>query len=137
MKFRALRNWLAAWPVLGLLIFGIGAMAALPGTASAQVGTAINGTVRDASGAVIPDAKVVLHSAATKLDLSTMTNSSGAYAFPSVQPGTYYIRVSKQGFNASVESDLTVVVNQIATYDVTMKTGSITDTDRVQATPNE
>ena len=128
MKFRALRNWLTAWSVLGLLVFGIAVFAAFPGTASAQVGTAINGTVRDASGAVIPDAKVVLHNSATKLDLSTTTNSSGAYAFPSVQPGTYDIRVSIQGFNSAVESDLTVVVNQIATYDVTLKTGSITDT---------
>ena len=84
MKFRALRNWLTAWRVLGLLTFGVGVCVAFPGTASAQVGTAINGTVRDASGAVIPDAKVVLHSAATKLDLATITNSSGAYAFPSV-----------------------------------------------------
>ena len=137
MKFRALRNWLRAWPLNGLLILGIGVLVAFPGTASAQVGTAINGTVRDASGAVIPDAKVVLHSTATKLDLATMTNSAGAYAFPSVQPGTYDIRVSKQGFNAAVESDLTVVVNQIATYDVTMKLGSITDTVTVQATANE
>ena len=137
MKFRALRNWLTVRSLLGLLILGAGVLGAFPGTARAQVGTAINGTVRDASGAVIPDAKVTLRNAATKLDLVTTTNSAGAYGFPSVQPGNYEIRVSKQGFNAAVESDVTVVVNQIATYDVTLKTGSVTETVTVQATANE
>ncbi len=137
MKFRALRNWLTVRSLLGLLILGAGVLGAFPGTARAQVGTAINGTVRDASGAVIPDAKVTLRNSATKLDLVTTTNSAGAYGFPSVQPGNYELRVSKQGFNAAVESDVTVVVNQIATYDVTMKTGSVTETVTVQATTNE
>ena len=86
---------------------------------------------------MIPDAKVVLHNPATKLDLVTTTNSAGAYGFHPVQPGTYDINVSKQGFQAAVESGVTVVVNQIATYDVTMKTGSVTETVTVQATANE
>ena len=137
MKFRALRNWLTVRSLLGLLILGAGVLGAFPGTARAQVGTAINGTVRDASGAVIPDAKVTLRNSATKLDLVTTTNSAGAYGFPSVQPGNYEIRVSKQGFNAAIESEITVVVNQIATYDVTLKTGSVTETVTVQATANE
>ena len=78
MKFRGLRNSLTVWSLSALLILGIGAFAGFPGTASAQVGTSINGTVRDTSGAVIPDAKVVLHNPATKLDLVTTTNSAGA-----------------------------------------------------------
>ena len=89
MKFRALRNWLTVRSLLGLLILGAGVLGAFPGTARAQVGTAINGTVRDASGAVIPDAKVTLRNSATKLDLVTTTNSAGVYGFPSVQPGNY------------------------------------------------
>ncbi|MGB9403180.1 MAG: carboxypeptidase regulatory-like domain-containing protein, partial [Candidatus Acidiferrales bacterium] len=137
MKFRGLRNSLTVWSLGALLILGIGAFASFPGAASAQVGTSINGTVRDTSGAVIPDARVVLHNPATKLDLVTTTNSAGAYGFPSVQPGTYEIRVSKQGFNSSVESEVTLVVNQIGTFDVMLKAGSVTETVTVQATVNE
>jgi hypothetical protein len=137
MKSRALYSSLTVRSMSWLLILAIGVFVVFPGTASAQVGTSINGTVRDSSGAVVPDAKVVLHSNATKLDLVTTTNSAGVYAFPAVQPGTYDIRVSKEGFNAAIESNLTVVVNQIGTYDVTLKTGSVTETVTVQATANE
>jgi Carboxypeptidase regulatory-like domain/TonB dependent receptor len=134
MKVRAFRNNLTVWMFASLLWVGIGLF---PKVASAQVGTAINGTVRDTTGAVVPDAKVTLHNVATNLDIVTTTNGVGAYGFPSVQPGTYDIRVSKEGFNSSVESSVNVVVNQIATVDVTLKTGSVAETVTVQATANE
>jgi hypothetical protein len=137
MKFRALRNSLTVWSLTFVLILGIAALVAFPGAASAQVGTSINGTVRDTSGAVVPDARVVLHNIATKLDLVTQSNSTGSYGFPSVQPGSYDIQVSKQGFNSAVESGVSVVVNQIGTYDVTLKAGSVSETLTVQATANE
>jgi outer membrane receptor protein involved in Fe transport len=137
MKFRALRNSCALWSITLAIVLATTMCALFPATASAQVGTAINGTVHDASGAVIPDANVVLHNPETKLDLVTTTNSAGAYGFPAVQPGTYDIKVSKEGFEAAVESGVTAVVNQIATVDVTLKTGAVSETVTVQATTNE
>jgi outer membrane receptor protein involved in Fe transport len=137
MKFRALRNSLKVSSLSWLLILGIGVVVAFPGRASAQVGTSINGTVRDPSGAVIPDAKVVLHNVDTKLELVTTTNGSGVYVFAVVQPGTYDIGVSKQGFSSADESGVNVVVNQIGTYDITLKTGAVSETVKVQATANE
>src|SRR6202050_3909081 len=137
MRFRALRNSLAIWALSSLLILGIGVVMAFPGTASAQVGTSINGTVRDPYSEVIPAAKVVLHNVDTKLDLVTVTNSSGLYVFPAVQPGTYDISVSKQGFSSADELGVNVVVNQIGTYDITLKTGAVSETVKVQATANE
>jgi len=137
MRFRALGNSATLWPLSWLLILVIGVLLAFPGTASAQVGASINGTVRDPSGAVIPAAKVVLHNVDTKLDLVTVTNSSGLYAFPVVQPGTYDIKVSKQGFSSADELGVNVVVNQIGTYDITLKTGSVSEIVNVQATANE
>jgi len=136
MEVRA-RNLLRPWSYIALSLVGIAFLALSPGIAKAQVGTAINGTVRDSSGAVVPDAKVVLHSVATDLDLVTTTNTVGAYGFPSVQPGTYEIRVSKQGFSAAVESGVTVDVNQIATIDVVLKAGALTETLTVEATANQ
>ena len=51
-----------------------------------------------------------------------------------IQPGNYDLRVSKDGFTTSVQSDINLLVNQTATYDFTLKTGSIKETVTVQAT---
>src|SRR6202051_278524 len=88
----------------------------MPGTAHAQAQAAINGTVRDTSGAVIPDASIVLHNNGTNLDRPATTNSVGAYVLTDIQPGNYDLRVSKDGFTTSVESDIHLLVNQAATH---------------------
>jgi hypothetical protein len=51
-----------------LILLFAGLALLLPGTARAQAGGAINGTVRDSSGGVIPDATVILHNRGTNLD---------------------------------------------------------------------
>ena len=117
-----------------IFLFVLGCCLLMPGTAHAQAQAAINGTVRDTSGAVIPDASVVLHNNGTNLDRPATTNSVGAYVLTDVQPGNYDLRVSKDGFTTSVESDINLVVNQTATHDFTLKTGSVKETVTVQAT---
>jgi outer membrane receptor protein involved in Fe transport len=113
----------------------IGALCLLqPRTAHAQAQAAINGTVRDTSGAIIPDASIVLHNNGTNLDRPASTNSVGAYVITDIQPGNYDLRVSKDGFTTSVESNITLVVNQTATHDFVLKTGSVKETVTVQAT---
>ncbi|MGH9745118.1 MAG: carboxypeptidase-like regulatory domain-containing protein, partial [Candidatus Acidiferrales bacterium] len=104
-----------------------------PSAARAQAQAAINGTVHDTTGAIIPDASVVLHNNGTNLDRPAATNSVGAYVFTDIQPGNYDLRVSKDGFTTAVQSDITLLVNQTATFDITLKTGSIKETVTVQA----
>src|ERR1700758_3707973 len=117
-----------------IFLFVLGCCLLTPGTAHAQAQAAINGTVRDTSGAIIPDASVVLHNNGTNLDRPVTTNSVGAYVVTDIQPGNYDLRVSKDGFTTSVQSDITLLVNQTATYDFTLKTGSVKETVTVQAT---
>jgi hypothetical protein len=57
----------------------------------------IRGEVRDADG-VIPGATVVVRSESTLTSRTTVTNDVGQYAFPSLQPGTYTVKVEVQGF---------------------------------------
>jgi carboxypeptidase family protein len=104
-----------------------------PSSAGAQATAPISGTVRDASGAVVPEATVVLHNSATNLDRTITTNSVGYYVIPEVQPGTYDVRVRKQGFNSAAQSNVQVLVNQPATIDFTLKAGSIGETVTVEA----
>src|SRR5260370_9940306 len=108
-----------------VLLFGICAL--LPGTARGQAIASIKGTVYDTSGAVVPDATVVLHNKATNLDRTTSTNSAGIYVIPDIQPADYDLKISSQGFKSAVEANVTLVVNQTATCDVTLATGSVTE----------
>src|SRR5881275_3316943 len=101
--------------------------------AQAQATATVSGTVRDSSGAILPDAGVVLHDTATNLDRATRTNSVGNYVIPQIQPGTYELRVSKQGFRSEVRSNVTLVVNQTATLDFSLPPGETRETVEVQA----
>ncbi len=58
----------------------------------------VNGTVTDPTGAVVPGAKVVIHSAVTNYNQETVTDDSGAYHFSNVPPNTYDVKVSASGF---------------------------------------
>lgn len=64
----------------------------------AQTGAAqVQGIVTDASGAVIPNAEVVLESPQTGSGFDTKTNGSGLYIFPSLRTGEYKLSVSAPG----------------------------------------
>jgi len=66
-----------------------------------QVGTGrLSSTVYDASGAVIPNAKVVLTSESTQTSRDTVSNNSGFFDFQAVQAGTYTVTVTAAGFTS-------------------------------------
>ena len=69
-------------------------------TAGAQVSATLNGTVTDATGAVIPGANVVLTNDATKESRTGVSNDSGYFAFPALLPATYSIRIDAKGFKS-------------------------------------
>jgi hypothetical protein len=114
-----------------ILLFVVCAL--LPGRACGQAVASINGTVYDTSGGVVPDATVVLHSKATNLNRTASTNSAGIYVIPDIQPGDYDLRISKAGFKSAVEANVTLDVNQTATFNVTLATGSVTESVTVAA----
>ncbi len=60
------------------------------------------GTVHDASGAAIPNAKITATQQETKKSTETVTNPSGDYVFPALQPGTYSLTVEAAGFRKAV-----------------------------------
>lgn len=108
----------------------------LPLTARAQqlLGT-ITGTVTDSSGAVMPQAQVKVHSAATGLERTAQTNSTGAYQFFGVPPGTFIVTFTKSGFETSSHPDVLVEANRTTTVDVSLQAGAVTTTIEVNATP--
>jgi len=108
---------------------------ALPGLIFGQGATgAINGTVTDPTGAVVPGARIILHNVATGAERSAVTNSTGVYVFPDVLPGQYTLQVTKQGFNTTTEKAFTLFVNQTSTHNITLAVGAPTQQVTVSAT---
>jgi hypothetical protein len=120
-------------PLLVLLLF-LGLVFGSAYFLKAQVSTgAINGTVRDSSGAVVPNATVTLANVATGVKRTTETNSVGNYGFVAIHPGSYELMVLKTGFKPATESQILVLVNQTSTYSFTLQVGSATQAVTVTA----
>lgn len=117
--------------ILGLLV----AIAGFPALSRAQqVATAtINGTVADATGAVIPGAKVTLQNIATNVERSTSTNGSGYYTLLNILPGRYTLTVSKEGFRTITQPTFDLAVNQTTSLDFTLQVGETTQKVTVEA----
>ena len=99
----------------------------------AQAPTAVvNGQVRDTSGSAIPNASVEVINDATNLRYVTETNDEGIFSVPNVPPGTYHIRVSKQGFKTIVHPDITLNVQDAKAIGFTLPVGPISDTVTVE-----
>src|SRR5918996_3797676 len=58
----------------------------------------ISGAVTDANGGMIPNATVTLTSEKTGQSRGSTTDSEGRFNFPALQPGTYALRIERQGF---------------------------------------
>ncbi len=101
--------------------------------AVAQFGTAnIVGTVRDASGAVIPKAKVTIEDPSRGYVRHLETGSTGSYAIYSIPIGTYSVTVEAQGFKKVVQSNVVLTTGQTQRVDVTLEVGAVTQEVTVQ-----
>jgi outer membrane receptor protein involved in Fe transport len=110
----------------------------LAGSAHAQLSTAsVTGIVRDPTGGVVAQARVVLRNPGTAVERSTVTNTAGNYVFLAVNPGRYTLETSAPGFKSSAVSEFTLAVNQTATIDVVLEIGALEQTVSVEASAAE
>ena len=105
-----------------------------PARLQAQALSGINGTVTDASGAVVSGATVTVSNDATGVATKTATTSSGTYAVTDLIPGTYTVRVEITGFQAGVLNGVYVDVARRSTADLVLKPGSANE--KVEVTAN-
>src|SRR5271165_5002610 len=81
--------------------------------AAAQTATAeLSGTITDATGAIVPSAKVSIVNAQTGISRESTTGQNGGYLFTILQPGTYNLSVEAQGFRKTVQNNIELQVNQ-------------------------
>jgi Carboxypeptidase regulatory-like domain/TonB-dependent Receptor Plug Domain/TonB dependent receptor len=96
---------------------------------------AINGTITDTSGAVVPDAQVTLLNTDQGITLETRTNSNGGYTFSPVRIGHYTVTVTAQGFAKTTQKNVTVNVAQVMQLNIQVKLGATTETVEVNTAP--
>jgi len=118
--------------VLFLLLAGMG-----PGTPAALAQTYrghIAGVITDASGAVVPGAKVTVTNVNTGLARETNTDAEGYYAVAELPIGEYSVSVEKEGFQTAVAKGLRVGVAAETRADITLSPGALGQRLEVEAT---
>ena len=104
-----------------------------PGLRAQVLYGSIVGTVRDATGAVLPGATVAITHNETKASRATVSDETGSYQFPTVQTGTYTVVVTLTGMQTFTRNDVPVTLNTVARVDAALGAGQLQETVTVSA----
>lgn len=115
-----------AWSVAVVLL-------ALPAVSLAQSSSRIVGTVRDPSGAVVPNLEVRVLNLETGARRPVRTNDSGDYVATALPAGSYRIEVQLEGFKRYSRGPIGLEVEQTARVDIALETGQLTEVVTVEA----
>jgi hypothetical protein len=107
---------LAMWWSMGIVV-PIGYSQTVSGT--------VVGTVKDASGGVVPNASVAIINQATNVRRETTTNDLGNFEAPFLPVGVYTVRVSVTGFQTMVRDGIVLRVDDTVRVDVTLQPGRL------------
>src|ERR1041385_3595271 len=112
-----------------IIIFFLMLVAALLATSSAlgQSTAAIQGTVTDSKGAVLPNATVVIKNRNTSAERTTQTDSDGNYQFAALPVGLYSIEARVEGFKTQVADSVTLEVAKTVVQNFQMEIGALTE----------
>lgn len=124
------RNFRARFirPFLGTLIPAL-VIATSLARVSAQGGAfaTLSGTVRDATGAVVPSAIILVISPTTGGSQQVAADEAGRYVVPRMAPGAYLLQIEKPGFRRATEN-ISVAVNDALRRDVVLEAGEVSET---------
>ncbi len=128
-----MRSVSAASMQMGLSVLVFVLLLLSPYLVFAQGAGTLTGTVTDASGGLVPDAKITLVNEATQTSANVVASSTGSFTVPQLPNGTYDLRVSARGFKEFVQSGITVGVGSTSTVDVRLQIGGTSETVEIHA----
>jgi hypothetical protein len=96
---------------------------------------AINGTVTDSSGAVVPNVNIKARAVATNLELTAASKSDGSFSISDLPIGNYEVTFSKEGFQTAAYPQIIVQGSRTSTVNAKLKPGAVSSTVTVQGTP--
>ena len=100
------------------------------------VGASISGTVKDDSGAGLPEASVTIKNLETGAERRLLTDDAGRYAAPSISVGPYQVQAEKVGFSTQVRTGINLVVGQKTIVDLTLPVGELKQVLTVEEAPS-
>src|SRR5262245_29515332 len=110
--------------VLALTFVGVCVLWITAGVASAQsFQGGLRGSVKDAQG-VIPGVTVTLTNEANGVTRDTVSNASGEYSFPALDPSSYTIKAAVQGFKGFERRGIRIGTQQFITLDIALEVGT-------------
>jgi hypothetical protein len=93
----------------------------------------ITGTVKDVSGAVVPNAQITAIQTSTNANFKTKSTTSGDFTVPSLPVGAYQVRVENTGFKTYLADKVEVGAGATVLLDVSMQLGTTQQTVEVVA----
>jgi len=100
----------------------------------AQAGRgAINGTITDSTGAIIPGVTVTLSNRATGFTQHAVTTAAGLYSFISLNPGQYTVTANQKGFESIARNNVSVTVDQVTAVNIALPVGAATEVVNVNS----
>ena len=113
--------------------FSISLVLSFPTVSIAQlVGGAIQGVVKDAQGATLPGASILIRNVATGVVYEQTTDRTGHYQVLALPPAEYEVQVSLTGFRGVAHRGIRLTVGQTAVIDTTLELGVISETIEVR-----
>ncbi len=103
------------------------------GTMAQETTGGLQGTVKDASGAVVPHAQVVVAGSSLVGTKEIETDASGYYRFANRPPGSYTVTVTAKGFKTIKQQGLIIEVGHLPSVDFTLEVGTEATTVEVTA----
>jgi trimeric autotransporter adhesin len=92
----------------------------------------LRGSVKDAQG-VIPGVTISLTNEANGVTRDTISNASGEYSFPAIDPSTYTVKAAVQGFKTFDRKGIRIGTQQFITLDIVLEVGTVEESITVTA----
>jgi len=118
---------------LPILSVALSILASIEGSAQNITGTIV-GTVKDSSGATLPNATVTLTNVETNAQVVVKADESGDFFAPSLAPGLYSVTTQAAGFKQNVTEAVRLLANRSVRLEIALEPGEITQRVEVQAT---
>lgn len=118
--------------IVGVLVFALSSFSARPAGAQVTTGT-ILGTVRDASGAVMPGVEVTATNLGTQFSRKTTTDLQGQFVLDLLPLGRYTVEAGAPSFRTFTQTGITVEVGRNARVDPVLELGAVAESVEIKA----